>query len=117
MCTAVRIVVLAPTGERQLALRRAAIGEAWQVVAAVGDADAAIDRLTALRGKVVVVDGGVDGAGTGEVAVRLRRAAPGVLLVGTGEVAGTDAVVDADGLDRLPEVLARVLHASGDHTH
>jgi hypothetical protein len=113
MCTAVRIVVLAPTRERQLALRRAAIGEAWQVVAAVGDVEAAIDRLTTLRGKVVVVDG----AGTGEVVVRLRRAAPDVRLVGIGEVAGTDAVVDADALDRLPEVLARVLHAKGDHTH
>lgn len=117
MCTAVRIVVLAPTSERQLVLRRAAVGVAWQVVAAVGDVDAAIDRLTALRGRVVVVDGAIDGAGTGEVALRLRRAAPDVLLVGTGEVADTDALVDADRLDRLPAVLADVLHTSGDHTH
>jgi len=117
MCTAERIVVLAATSERQLVLRRAVIGEAWQVVAAVGDVDAVIDRLTALRGKVVVVDDRVDGAGTGEVAVRLRGAAPDVLLVGAGEVAGTDAEVDADGLDRLPEVLAHLLHARGDHTH
>lgn len=117
MCTAVRIVVCAPTRERQVAVRRAAVGVAWQVVAMVADVEAAIDRLAALRGRVLVVDGAVPGAGSGEVAARVRSAAPGVLLVGIGDVAGTDAAAAADEPGRLPEVLSAVLHASGDHTH
>ncbi|HSJ46759.1 MAG TPA: hypothetical protein VK923_18940 [Euzebyales bacterium] len=107
----------APTRERQVALRRAAVGVAWQVVALVADVDAATDRLAAARGRVLVVDAAVPGAGSGEVAARVRNAAPGVLLVGIGEVAGTDAGVAAEEPGRLPDVLADVLHAGGDHPH
>lgn len=107
----------APTRARRSAVRRAAVGVAWQVVAIAADVDTAIERLAVLRGRVLVVDGAVPGAGTGDVAARLRSAAPDVLLVGIGEVADTDAGVPADEPERLPEVLADVLHASGDHTH
>lgn len=107
----------APTRERQVSVRRAAVGVAWQVVAMVADVDAAIDRLTALHGRVLVVDGAVPGAASGEVAALVRSAVPDVLLVGIGAMAGADATVAGVESGRLPTVLADVLHASGDHTH
>lgn len=100
-----------------MALRRAAVGVAWQVVAAVPDVDAAVDRLTTLRGRVLVIDGAVDGAATGQVSARLRAAVPEVLLVGVGDVSGVDATVPAGDPGRLPGALAEVLHAGGDHIH
>ncbi|HEX6255321.1 MAG TPA: hypothetical protein VFZ70_05865 [Euzebyales bacterium] len=112
MCTAVRIVILAATKERRAALRRAAVGTAWQVVAAVGDVDEAVDRLRALHAKVLVVDA-ASGASTDHV----RTPVGDVLLVGVGDLAGADAVVPAEDLGRLPGALADLLHAGGDHTH
>lgn len=109
--------MLAATKERRAALRRAAVGVEWQVVAAVADIDAAVDRLTTLRGRVLVIDGGIEGAATGQVSARLRAAVPDVLLVGVGDVGGVDAAVPADDPRRLPGVLTDVLHAGGDHTH
>jgi hypothetical protein len=82
------------------------------VVAAVADLDEAVDRLHALHAKVLVID-----AGGGVTADRVRAAGPDVLLVGVGDLAGADAVVPADDLDRLPGTLADVLHHRGDHTH
>lgn len=117
MCSAVRIVVCAPTSARRAALRRAAVGVTWQVVAAVADVDTAVDRMVALRGRVLVVDGALTGAVAGDVAAGVRAVLPEVLLVGVGRVAGADAIIDADALHRLPRVLADVLHAGGDHRH
>jgi hypothetical protein len=114
VCTAVRIVVLAPTKERRAVLRRAAVGTAWQVVAAVADVDEAVDRLRALHGKILVVDGAYD-----RPSGRIRAAVGDVLVVGVGggEVDGADAVVPPGELGRLPGTLADLLHAGGDHTH
>ena len=117
MCSAIRIVVCAPTRDRQVEVRRAAVGDAWQVVAMADELDAAIDRLAVLRGRVLVVDAAVPGAGTGAVAGRLRAAAPDVLLVGIGDVADADVAVAVDEPGRLPAVLADLLHARGDHAH
>lgn len=115
MCVAVRLVVCAPTHERRLALRRAAVGIEWEVVAAVGTVDEALARMASLRGQGLVVDAGVDPPA--DLAARLAQARPGAVLVGIGAVAGAAAVVPPDDLAALRSALARALHAAGDHGH
>lgn len=61
MCSAVRIVVCAVAHERRLALRRAAVGVEWQVVATAATVDEALERVVALRGRILVVDEDVPG--------------------------------------------------------
>ena len=117
MCYAVRIVVVAPTQERRLALRRAAVGAEWEVVAAVGDAAEALDRVTALRARVLVVDEDAAGPDPAALAPALAGLRPRVFLVGVGDVPGAQAAVGTDGLPRLRAVLADVLHTAGDHSH
>lgn len=117
MCFAVRIVVVAPTGPRRLALRRAAVSAEWEVV---GDAEGPEDglaKVTALRARFLVVDEDAAGSDAAGVAARLATLRPRVFLVGVGDVAGADARVGTDELPRLRTVLAELLHDSGDHAH
>jgi hypothetical protein len=115
VCTAVRLVVCAPTHERRLALRRACAGVAWEVVAAVGGVEDALARVAALRAQVLIVDHDV--APPEDLGARLRRTEERASLVGVGAVAGAAATVPSDDLGRLPATLASVLHARGDHRH
>ena len=117
MCFAVRIVVVAPTRQRRLALRRAAVSAEWEVV---GDAESAVDgvaKVTALRARFMVLDETAAGADTAGVAANLGALRPRVFLVGVGDVAGADARVAATDLPQLRTVLAGLLHDSGDHAH
>ena len=117
MCFAVRIVVVAPTRQRRLALRRAAVSAEWEVV---GDAESAADgvaKVTALRARFMVLDETAAGPDTAGVAATLAAVRPRVFLVGVGNVAGADAQVAATDLPRLRTVLAGLLHDSGDHAH
>ncbi len=115
MCVAVRLVVWAPTHERRLALRRAATGVEWEVVAAVGTADEALARVAGLHAQVLVVDEGV--APPDDLVARLHGARAAAALVGVGAVQGAAATVPPDDLTALPGVLAAVLHTAGDHRH
>jgi hypothetical protein len=115
VCFAVRIVVAAPTRERRLALRRAAVSAEWEVVADAGTTAEAVDRAIALRARILVVDAAT--AGSQRSADGLAGLRPRVFLVGVGEVAGADASVPPDGLANLRAVLADLLHDAGDHVH
>lgn len=115
MCSAVRLVVCAPTHDRRLELRRAATGVEWQVVAAAGTVDEALARVASLRAQVLVIDAGV--APPGDVADRLAEASPDAALVGVGTVPGAAATVAPDDLGALRSTLAGVLHASGGDGH
>jgi hypothetical protein len=117
VCLAVRIVVAAPTRERRLQLRRAAVSAEWEVVADADSAEHAVAKTTALRARILVVDAASAGENPGQIATRLAGVRPRVLLVGVGEVPGADATVAPDGLAGLRTVLADLLHESGDHVH
>lgn len=117
MCFAVRIVVVAPTRQRRLSLRRAAVSAEWEVV---GDAESPADgvaKVTALRARFMVLDETAAGSDAAGVAATLAALQPRVFLVGVGEVAGADARIAAGDLPRLRTVLAGLLHDSGDHAH
>lgn len=115
VCTAVRVVVCAPAHRRRLALRRAASGLEWQIVAAVAELDDALGQMRALRGRVLVVD--ADARPPGDLPDRLAAACPGASLVGIGDVPGAAAAVPADDLSGLRATLAAVVHAEGGHVH
>ena len=117
MCTAVRIVVAAADRERRLALRRAAVTAEWEVVGEADGPEAAYAEAVERRARFLVLDASAAGPRPEVLARRLRSARPGAFVVGVGEVAGVDAGVGADGLDRLRDVMRDLLHASGDHQH
>ncbi|HSK92229.1 MAG TPA: hypothetical protein VK875_13060 [Euzebyales bacterium] len=116
MCFAVRVVVVAPTRERRLALRRAAVSAEWEVVGDAEDPGEALDRATALRARFVVLDAAAAGSGGAELATGLRDLRPRAFLVGVGGVDAADAQVP-DDLGGLRDVMAGLLHDSGDHAH
>lgn len=117
MCFAVRIVVVAPTRQRRLALRRAAVSAEWEVVGDAEDPDEGFGKVTALRARFLIVDEGAAGPDPAGLAATLAALQPRVFLVAVGDVAGADAQVGADQLPRLRAVLTGLLHDSGDHVH
>jgi hypothetical protein len=117
VCFAVRIVVAAPTRERRLQLRRAAVSAEWEVVGDADDSDDAVAKATALRARILVVDAAAAGPRPRQIADRLSGLQPKMFLVGVGELPGADACVAADALADLRNVLADLLHDSGDHVH
>lgn len=117
MCFAVRIVVAAPTRERRLQLRRAAVSAEWEVVGEAEQTGAAVEKAVALRARFLVLDAAVAGPDAGELVSRLAARRPRIFCVGVGDVAGADASVPGDDLTGLRDVLAGLLHGSGDHTH
>jgi DNA-binding NarL/FixJ family response regulator len=117
VCYAVRILVVAPTRERRMQLRRAAVSAEWEVVGDAEDPEEAVAKATALRARFVVLDAGAAGSKSQETATWLASLQPRAFLVGVGDVPGADAHVATDGLSNLRDVLADLLHSSGDHTH
>lgn len=117
MCYAVRILVAAPTRDRRMELRRAAVSAEWEVVGEADDPEDAVAKATALRARFLVLDAGTSGPKPQEIAARLASLQPRAFLVGVGDVPGADAQVPAGGLANLRDVLAGLLHGSGDHTH
>jgi DNA-binding NarL/FixJ family response regulator len=117
VCFAVRILVAAPTRERRMQLRRAAVSAEWEVVGEADDPDEAVARATALRARFLVLDAGASGPEPQEIAARLASLRPRIFLVGVGDVPGADAQVADDSLADLRDVLAGLLHDAGDHTH
>jgi hypothetical protein len=106
MCTAVRIVVAAAERERRLELRRAAV-----------TAEAAYGEAVERRARFLVLDASAAGPRPEALVRRLRSTSPNAFVVGVGEVAGVDATVPDGALDGLREVMAGLLHESGDHQH
>ena len=117
MCTAVRIVVAAADRERRLELRRAVVTAEWEVVGEAGGPDAAYAEAVERRARFLVLDASAAGPRPEVLVRRLRSTSPDALVVGVGEVAGVDATVADGALDGLREVMAGLLHASGDHQH
>jgi DNA-binding NarL/FixJ family response regulator len=117
MCTAVRIVVAAAEPERRLELRRAAVTAEWEVVGEAADANGAYVEAVERRARFLVLDASAAGPRPEALVRRLRSTSPNALVVGVGEVPGTDATVDAAALDGLRDVLQNLLHESGDHQH
>jgi DNA-binding NarL/FixJ family response regulator len=117
VCFAVRILVVAPTRERRLALRHAAVSAEWEVVGEAGGAEEALAKATALRARFVVLDAAAAAPKPEELAAELAALRPRAFLVGVGDVPGAEAQVAADGLADLRDALADLLHTSGDHAH
>jgi hypothetical protein len=117
MCTAVRIVVAAAERERRLELRRASVTAEWEVVGEAADAEGAYTEAVERRARFLVLDAGAAGPRPEALVRRLKSTSPNALVVGVGEVAGTDASVPADALERLRDTIRDLLHASGDHRH
>lgn len=117
MCFAVRIVVAAPTRERRMELRRAAVSAEWEVVADADSAEQAVAKVRALRAQILVVDAAAAAPRLQDMTAQLASLRPRVFLVGVGEVAGADASVAEDDLADLRDVLAELLHDSGHHAH
>jgi hypothetical protein len=117
MCTAVRIVVAAADRERRLELRRAAVSAEWEVVGEAASPEAAYTEAVERRARFLVLDASAAGPRPEVLARRLRSTSPNALVVGVGEVAGTDASVPAGALDGLRDTMRDLLHQSGDHQH
>ena len=117
MCTAVRIVVAAAERERRLELRRAVVTAEWEVVGEADGAEAAYGEAVERRARFLVLDASAAGPRPEVLVRRLRSTSPNALVVGVGEVAGVDATVAGGALDGLREVMADLLHSSGDHQH
>jgi DNA-binding NarL/FixJ family response regulator len=117
MCTAVRIVVAAAERERRLELRRAAVTAEWEVVGEADGPEAAYGEAVERRARFLVLDASAAGPRPEVLVRRLRSTSPNAFVVGVGEVAGVDATVPGDALDGLREVMAGLLHSSGDHQH
>jgi DNA-binding NarL/FixJ family response regulator len=117
MCVVVRIVVAAPTPERQMALRRAAPGVEWEVVAAVADADQAVALLKRLHAQVLILDAETTGADAADLSERLQALSPPALLVGVGDLRHAHAHIASERLEDLHRVLTDLLHDTGDHMH
>ncbi|HEV3463161.1 MAG TPA: hypothetical protein VG846_04175, partial [Actinomycetota bacterium] len=69
------------------------------------------------RARFLVLDASAAGPRPEVLVRRLRSTSPNAFVVGVGEVAGADATVPGDALDGLREVMAGLLHSSGDHQH
>ena len=117
MCTAVRIVVAAAERERRLELRRAAVTAEWEVVGEAADANAAYVEAVERRARFLVLDASAAGPRPEALVRRLRSTSPNAFVIGVGEVAGTDATVDATALDGLRDAMRDLLRESGDHQH
>jgi hypothetical protein len=117
VCTAVRIVVAAPTRERRLELRRAAVAAEWEVVGEAADAEGALRETVERRGRFLVLEAASAGPRPEVLVRRLKSTSPLAFVVGVGEVPGADATVAADDLAALRDQMAKLLHDSGDHTH
>jgi hypothetical protein len=117
VCSAVRVVVAAAERERRLALRRATVTAEWEVVGEGSDAAGAYSEAVERRARFLVVDADLATDGWDALLRRLRSFSPNVLVVGVGEVAGADAGVASDELDRLRPAMRELLHERGDHAH
>ncbi len=117
MCTAVRIVVAAADRERRLELRRAAVTAEWEVVGEADGPEAAYAEAVERRARFLVLDTSAAGPRPEVLVRRLRSTSPNAFVVGVGEVGGVDAIVPEGALDGLREVMAGLLHSSGDHQH
>jgi DNA-binding NarL/FixJ family response regulator len=117
MCTAVRIVVAAADRERRLELRRAAVTAEWEVVGEADGPEAAYGEAVERRARFLVLDASAAGPRPEVLVRRLRSTRPNAFVVGVGEVAGVDATVADGALAGLRDVMAGLLHSSGDHQH
>jgi hypothetical protein len=119
MCTAVRIVVAAPSRERRLELRRAAVTAEWEVVGEADGPEGAYSQAVERRARFLVLDAAAAGDRPEVLVRRLKSVSPLAFVVGVGTVAGADATIepDPDGLDQLRETIRGLLHDSGDHAH
>jgi hypothetical protein len=117
MCTAVRIVVVAATPERRLELRRASVTAEWEVVGEADGPEAGYSEAVERRARFLVLDASAAGPRPEVLVRRLRSTSPNAFVVGVGEVAGVDATVGAEDLDRLRDSMRDLLHESGDHQH
>src|SRR5919106_6051153 len=115
MCTAVRIVVAAAERERRLELRRAAVTAEWEVVGEADGPETAYAEAVERRARFLVLDASAAGPRPEVLVRRLRSTSPNAFVVGVGEVEGVDATVPEGALDGLREVMAGLLHSSGDH--
>ena len=117
MCTAVRIVVAAADRERRLELRRAVVTAEWEVVGEADGPEAAYGEAVERRARFLVLDASAAGPRPEVLVRRLRSTSPNAFVVGVGAVAGVDAAGPDGTLDGLRDVMAGLLHSSGDHQH
>ena len=89
MCRALKVLCAAPDRDRLTALKRAAVGVAWELVGGAASLQELPDQLASWRPDVVVLD-----ASLGTAAVRAARdSGRSVRVVSVGELPGSDAVV------------------------
>ena len=117
MCTAVRIVVAAAERDRRLELRRATVTAEWEVVGEAADPEAAYREAVERRARFLVLDSSAAGPRPQAIARRFKSTNPNAFVIGVGEVEGMDATLDGGDIEKLRNVMADLLHTSGDHQH
>jgi len=104
MCRGLRILVVAPTAEGVIALRRATVAAQWEVVGAAEGLDRLEEELESSRPDVVVLDAAVGP----EAVAAVRRLRPRARLLSVGALEGTDQVADS-----IAEIRAAILGLPG----
>jgi len=107
MCRALKVLCAAGDRARLTALKRAAVGVAWELVGGAVSLDELPDQLASWRPDVVVLD-----ASLGPGALRaVRDSGRSVRLVSVGELPGSDAVVGS--LDEVRDAILGVPKPGG----
>ncbi len=109
MCRALKVLCVAPDGDRLAALKRAAVSAEWELAPGAADEASALEQLEAEHPHVVVVVGELDG-----FVVEARRRYPFLRIL--TDRASADATAVIDDLGDVREAVKAVQRPAGPIT-